>query len=409
MRRRTGSKRLATGLIAARKSLRVLPFLVGMAGAALPIDVRASSAVSVYGVSNYTNCGANNTSGAAEATGFQCEMLDPSSPQVCNVGSTIWTSGLTRTDTAVGQFDFIDAQRLAGGNDFNSTSGFDRADDDAFAYYAGHGVAPPSRTPTTACTKSSECTGATRPANTSLPGVCAAFPPAANPVPAGCTYTVQIQPYCSYAWSHQLALCPGATLKIVNYSNRTSPSWMALGESNTQGWAGVGFDGGVNVAIFSMSFPFEPGTEPVDADVFAGLHMWLALGSNRQGDTSAADPGRGAWFAYGYAAYGQNQLVRQAWFNVATYLMIDPEGGSGCCAGTGSNQTGNSPGSGINGCGSFVALSKGATTDEANGLNSQTWIQVSDNSTDATGSGGQPVLNRFCNYDCATYPPVLPN
>jgi hypothetical protein len=339
-------------------------------------------------------------------------MLNPQNPSNCTPQpSSIWTQGLYRTNGNVGPYDFIDPQRLSGGHDSNMSTGFDRAGTgDAFAYYSGHGSDGPNQGTNPFCTSSTTCTTPPSSLPVSMPGVCPGFPPAANPVPQGCGYTQQYASRCSYAWTHKISICSSDPLKTVNYSNGLDPTWMALGESpNSGAWANAGTDGGVNVAVLSMSHPFEPGSEITDASLFAGLHILLGVGSHRLGDTGGGSATRGAWFAYGYAAFGQNQVVRQAWQNVVTYLLLYPDNTQGCCAATGSNQDGVHPGSGINGCGSHVAISRGATQTEANNLNAQTWIQVTDNSTDAKGAApGIITVNRFCNYSCSTYPPVRP-
>lgn len=65
------------------------------------------------------------------------------------------------------------------------------------------------------------------------------------------------------------------------------------------------------------------------------------------------------------------------------------------------------PGTGINGCGTYWAISEGATQTEAQNLSQDSWAQAQDNTRDATGAAWAYEW-KFANYDTSAYPPVLP-
>jgi hypothetical protein len=122
----------------------------------------------------------------------------------------------------------------------------------------------------------------------------------------------------------------------------------------------------------------------------------LTVSSHYNGDTANV-PDRGSAFAAYWDSAGSDTVVIGAWFNA----ISDVVNGNGCSATTGDNT-----GTGIHGCGSYMAVTKGATQAEADALFFSTWFQVSQNQLDATGNSFATV-NRSCNYDCTLYPPVI--
>ncbi|HVW29480.1 MAG TPA: hypothetical protein VHC69_29140 [Polyangiaceae bacterium] len=321
--------------------------------------------VSAYGQDHYSST--DNINGIEDSQGLQNELL--------GVPGTIFTAGLARTEGQVVAMDFTDTFYNSSGLDFSSTEGFDRSGD-AIAYYGGHGrcQAPVS----TGCATSSDCT---TPWNSGwyMPGVCVGLPDRSG--------------RCLYAYNHFMTLISG---EAVRYSGGDRRRQMALGETNGVTWAGVGSDGGVNVAVFSMSCAFGPGTETTDVSLFAGLMLWLGVAAHNNGDTASAGD-RGQWFGWDYAQFGAGSIVADGWGNAINHIR----GGQGCKMTSGIN-----PGTGINGCGSNTAVAEGATDAEVDGLINSTWGGITQSSRKPTGSQVTRVV-RTCNYDCSTYPVIL--
>ena len=361
-------------------------FGLALSAALLASDADAGvTGVSVYGVSTYapTCVGAADIPNAVpNATGFKSGLL--------GAANTLWTAGLTRTAGQVVPLDFMDVSRVAGGLDSNSTAGFDRSGD-AIAYYSGHGFDGPSPG-NQPCTHSTNCQ--TPVAQTSMPGVCAAFPPGF--LDHG--VIVNWQPHCFYSWSHSMALGPPGC-GAVSFSSRNATRPVALGEAIGLTWAGAGTDGGINLAVFDMSFPFYPGLEPGNADVFAGVMLLLGVDAFGHGDTAMVSD-RGAFLAFDYALNGMNSVVSNGWYGAEYFEVLEKNGG-GCEA------TSGLPGGGINHCGGYTSMSKGATQAQANTLRTAAWGFITQSSQKPTGAAFASV-DRLCNYDCATYPPILP-
>jgi hypothetical protein len=130
------------------------------------------------------------------------------------------------------------------------------------------------------------------------------------------------------------------------------------------------------------------------ANAFAGIHM-MATTMDHTGDTAMVSD-RGSSFAARYLA-NESGSVYQAWLDSMSSIAGT---NSFCRSAEGTSYGG---GQGFNGCGAHKVTAFGGTSISASNSLNETWIQLQDNTRDATGDGYYHYFYR-CNYACATWP-----
>ncbi|MDC0746043.1 hypothetical protein [Polyangium mundeleinium] len=344
-----------------------------------PSHATAGTGVTIESVNDYSQPGCPGPSLAnsiANGDGFRNGLV---------TGSGFWTAGLRYVDNGVYDGDFVDPQRSGDSLDHDDLY-FDRAGD-AISYFTGHGVCNPNAGATNVtCTSSAQCTSPMP--GQSLPGNCKSAPgfPGA-PAQGLCHYNVNRSLYTCSTGDHYN--------HSVNYSN-TFVKW---GESSSAGsWAGAGTNGGINLAVLDISCAVLPQFEWYQlGPLFAGLHI-VATVMPVNGDLANV-ASRGSTFASRWAANASG-VVTDAWME--TMNNLPQTLGSAC-----SDYT-IGGGRGINGCGLYVAVTMDSTNSAAQWkMNTESWYGLQLDSNDGNGTSYW-YTKGFCNYDCVTWPIILP-
>jgi hypothetical protein len=298
------------------------------------------------------------------AYGFRAQLL--------LYGPPGYTNGNYWTDGSVWTADFLDPDVTPfSGQD---SIGFDQPGN-AIGFFSGHGNCD-DQIPGTACNKTADC-----PDVIGRSKVCTRF--SENPVAGKCEYSM---PRTMYTAGNN----PGANgCDPVNISTAN----MRYGESSTSGsWAAAGTNGNLNVAVLDISCGLTPDMVQQEyISAFAGITLINTIMPTRVGDDTFDTADRGWAFGAAYLA-STSSSVGLAWANAINTTT----GGSACPFGGG--------GHGINGCGANVAIARDTTFSAANwDLTSENWVQIRDESQDATG-GGWITYVLTCNYNCSAHP-----
>lgn len=357
--------------------MRALSVMIAITGALiciLPRSVNAGEAkrfhyeaVNAYPYAPLTQC-------IPEARALRSKLITPIN------GLARFESTSNLEDFAVWGSDFTDPGRASPGND---STWFDKTSSGVHAgieLFSGHGDC--SDQTSQICASFIPCNSP--PAGAQLPGLCLH----AYPSFSYCTYDMPsskgVQAFSD--WSNPINF----GYDFVTYRDR-----IALGDGpSTNGWAGVGTDGGDNFVIIDNSCGIRPGFHDQNAkSMFAGVRN-MAFIEITYGD--AADVmDRGPVFGDHYLSSPDTGKIAWAWADTLSSVT----GGSSCPLGGGFH--------GILGCGAHVTLTYDATCPYAVwNRDQETWTTVRNDAYDA--SGNQCTTYVFqCNWDCFTYPAII--
>jgi hypothetical protein len=273
----------------------------------------------------------------------------------------------------------------------DDTDQFDKAGTFS-AYFCGHGMCDDDPANGPSCTASSQCNSP--PAGSSLPGACIGSGPPTNS-PGRCTYlrdrnfVINGVPFNQYGG-------------YLDYTNGGIIKW---GENRYTGnWAGASTNGGSNFSIISNSCGLRPPYYYQETrNLFAGLQLLGIIMPITANSDDVDAPDRGTYVAQGYAQNANSSVGLSFAYSILS--MAQSEGG-GCPAGAPNYTYGG--GHGIGGCGASDAISAASTASEAQGKATvESWYDMNDPSLNGTGNG-YFYVRLVCNYDCNTYPGVLP-
>ena len=332
-------------------------------------ETYANSGIVLETVSDYTfvsgGLTVNNTDANTEGAGFWNPMI----------ASGTWSASAWYPDSSVYDTDFYDPDLTGGPND-EDTFNFDRAGA-AISFVIAHGGC--DDVTNQPCVTDADC-GAN--------SYCPNFPLAGNT--AAC---INISPRriitSSPSSSH------GNNVLYGDSPTNPQPLSIALGEdANSGSWAGVGTTGGTNIAIITNSCGMRFRVRSQDQNrFFAGVHevmMSMPVG-NVHGFATNGFADTAQWSARG------STLANLILTNInlpATSAWLTP------------NMTNNSF-TAINGATSaganIVAVWDVSGTAVNNRLSSETWLQSTDETRDAT-SGAVGGYWYMCNFSsCSSY------
>ncbi len=334
-------------------------FIVGAApNAALAFGL------TVYSVDDYDPCGALDLPGADNsADGF----MD-------GVQGYFPADTVRQQNNSVYQNRMRDPALVSGGVD--STYGWDRVST-RIVYWAGHGTGAPGGNvgggPTLYnCGRPQDplCSTRPTPAGHKNPVVCR----------KGHPQSVTTVGKCRWQYAHGPVTCSstdGSSTKKPKYSKQFTNH--------------IRFERPTAV-FFDMSFPAHYGSEPDDlGGMFNGVRL-VATMHVVTGD-SAVPAARGT--SAGSLAYNfPNAAISDTWLDAASMVST----GSGCYPGGPTAQ-------GINGCGGHIVLSGGVSHSAAHDAHDITWDQAD---SSWVQQAHYTVTRKTCNYDCLTYPIIVP-
>lgn len=313
-------------------------------------------------------------------------------------GDPFWTyiggvSGLQQRvnlkDSAVFDIDFYDPELTQNSNDGDWSGYGADPPGNAVSLVCGHGSCDDGTR--TTCTKAADCAG--------VNGVCPGTPPSAylsrcvqNNTPSKLIYTAN-----SSNWHGN----------IVRYGG----GLVAWGESPQSGaWRNpsAGTNGGANLVTVLNSCGLRAPFWSQVANAFAGAHIIAGMMPVTMNNCPRSDCNSGVGDAYGgvggeFAHQGSinpQASIFSAWSAALDSAPNDPS--SSCPDFTENYQYGG--GSGFRSCGCNYVMAQDYTALVSIWHTGESWLQIQDDTLDATGSQGGPYAQFHCNYDNNTYP-----
>jgi len=326
---------------------------------------------------------------ASANTGFMLETIDDFSYALgthaydlnCNTqgsglwnaltaSGTPWTGTFWWQDNNVYDTDFYDPD-LTGWSSDNDTYNFDR-DQTGFSYSCGHGTCDDATN--SACTSDGDC---------GTDSYCPDFPLSPGQT-AACINISERRMITSSTYSSH-----GNVVWYGDNPGGSQPTSIALGEDSSSGsWAGVGTNGGTNVAVISNSCGIRFRVRTQDQNYFfAGVHfvmMHMPVGniytsSGADVADALAWSGRGATLA-NLILTNVNAPVYSAW--LAPSMTNNNYYGAGA---------------------DIVAAWDTSATAVINRMSYETWAQSTDESRDVTAAT-EATYWYNCNFsNCSSY------
>ncbi|CAN5845473.1 hypothetical protein BH11MYX4_BH11MYX4_33120 [soil metagenome] len=386
-----------------RDARRTLAARAAIAAILCAPNAFAGSYLETEAVNLYPPGQGNLANAPCDAQSFRSVMLGQSSVCSPNVvtGHNVagFAAGGEFYNASVWTTDFVDRDKTGWSYDQDQIY-FDKSDN-AIAWYTGHGTCGTGDTEGTPyskpCTSSAQCAaipaGANCPVAISGPGFCGHWP--ANPN-GKCAYTCMArQLYVGNPSSPSPN--GGGRNGFLSYST----PYVKWGESGySGGWAGAGYNGGVNMVVLHASCAELSNRGQEVRPAFAGMHL-LANVLVHKGDAGiVAD--RGSTFATQYVTNPYSS-VAHSW---AISMNSISQGYAGYCTDSIAGPftgTAYGGGFGVNGCGGHVVTAVGATASEATDHLAEDWYGITDDLKDAKGNAYW-ASEWNCNYDCVRYP-----